>query len=126
MQRSQVQIFAPSLGFYFCNLFTLIHNFGPNSFCRPRPKFFHEFSETALLSKLRNSLVVLQRDVVWIMEDASFTKLYTICIPDQSVRTTVVGFRKTGEPVIEYVATLEWLWNAFIFCVCLHGNATSA
>ncbi|KAJ0616852.1 putative F-box domain-containing protein [Helianthus annuus] len=61
------------------------------------------------LSKLRNSLVVLQQDVVWIMEDAvqnSFTKLYAIRIPDQSVRTTVVGFRKTGEPVIEYVATM--------------------
>ncbi|KAJ0953045.1 putative F-box domain-containing protein [Helianthus annuus] len=61
------------------------------------------------LSKLRNSLVVLQQDVVWIMEDAvqnSFTKLYAICIPDQSVRTTVVGFRMTGEPVIEYVATM--------------------
>ncbi|KAJ0912058.1 hypothetical protein HanRHA438_Chr06g0270041 [Helianthus annuus] len=37
------------LSFYFCNSFTLNHNFGPNFFRRPRPKFFREFSGTALL-----------------------------------------------------------------------------
>ncbi|MFS8012688.1 hypothetical protein Hanom_Chr14g01323781 [Helianthus anomalus] len=48
MQRSHVRIFAPSLSFYFCNLFTLNHNFGPNFFRRPRPNFFQDFSGTAL------------------------------------------------------------------------------
>ncbi|GKB88720.1 putative reverse transcriptase domain-containing protein [Tanacetum coccineum] len=63
------------------------------------------------LSKLRDSLVVLQFSYgqiallncgVWMMENGdpkSFTKIYTITPPDGFLRT-VLGFRKSGETII--------------------------
>ncbi|KAK1413559.1 hypothetical protein QVD17_35334 [Tagetes erecta] len=64
------------------------------------------------VSKLRNSLVVVELDedeasyVVWMMEDGiiskSFTKLYSICTLDALI-IGVLGFRKSGEPLVEFV-----------------------
>ncbi|MFS8020053.1 hypothetical protein Hanom_Chr15g01411051 [Helianthus anomalus] len=64
------------------------------------------------LCKLRESLVVLELDVetknlvfrVWMMEDIvpkSFTKLFSIDIPDNVSEVYLKGFRKTGEPIID-------------------------
>ncbi|KAJ0551533.1 putative F-box domain-containing protein [Helianthus annuus] len=64
--------------------------------------------EFPYINKLRESLVVLEQDdpviIVWMMEDGvtkSFTKLFAVnvYIP-HPVFTKVVGFRKTGEPII--------------------------
>nr|XP_043634486.1 putative F-box only protein 10 isoform X1 [Erigeron canadensis] len=66
------------------------------------------------ISKLRECLVVLECNTkaekrvygVWMMMEhgvpESFTKLYTINIPDASIRN-VLGFRKSGEALIELV-----------------------
>ncbi|KAJ0568498.1 putative F-box associated interaction domain-containing protein [Helianthus annuus] len=68
------------------------------------------------ISKLRESLVVLQRNeyhsnsfFVWMMEDGipkSFTKIFTICTPGETL-ISVPGFRKSGEPIIE-ISTYLW------------------
>ncbi|KAJ0568702.1 putative F-box associated interaction domain-containing protein [Helianthus annuus] len=76
--------------------------------------------------KLRESLVVLERDVeandlvfpVWTMEDdlKSFTKLFTINIPDNVSEVCVRGFRKTGEPIIDSLPRYpEWTGSLAVY-----------
>ncbi|KAF5803836.1 putative F-box associated interaction domain-containing protein [Helianthus annuus] len=80
------------------------------------------------ICKLRESLVVLERDVeannlvfhVWIMEDVvpkSFTKLYAIDLPDADVSAVyVMGFRKTGEPIIDSASRYpEWTGSLAVY-----------
>ncbi|KAF5804007.1 putative F-box associated interaction domain-containing protein [Helianthus annuus] len=79
----------------------------------------HQSISGLTIYKLRESLVVLERDVeandlvfpVWTMEDdlKSFTKLFTINIPDNVSEVCVMGFRKTGEPIIDSLPRYpEW------------------
>ncbi|KAF5803871.1 putative F-box associated domain, type 1 [Helianthus annuus] len=76
----------------------------------------HELAHLSIdllsLCKLRESLVVIELDIetrnlvfrVWMMEDIvpkSFTKLFSIDIPDNVSEVYLKGFRKTGEPIID-------------------------
>ncbi|KAI3517989.1 hypothetical protein L1887_06275 [Cichorium endivia] len=63
------------------------------------------------ISKLRESLVVLEYDSilkracsVWMMENGvekSFTKLFTVEVPYGSRTITALGFRNSGQPILE-------------------------
>ncbi|KAJ0781539.1 putative F-box domain-containing protein [Helianthus annuus] len=70
----------------------------------------HKSDYTLSMSKLRESIVVLDRDddemvfVVWMMEDGvskTFTKPFTINYNTPDALYFVSGFRKTGEAIIE-------------------------
>ncbi|KAM0006485.1 putative F-box associated domain, type 1 [Helianthus debilis subsp. tardiflorus] len=72
----------------------------------------HLFIDLLSLCKLRESLVVLELYVetknlvfrVWMMEDIvpkSFTKLFSIDIPDNISEVYLKGFRKNSEPIID-------------------------
>ncbi|KAK9077309.1 hypothetical protein SSX86_005646 [Deinandra increscens subsp. villosa] len=70
------------------------------------------------ISKLRKSLVVIERDravydpifIVWMMEDGdskSFTKLFSIYTPDVSI-LGVLEFRESGEPILKVSEDDSW------------------
>ncbi|KAL7613834.1 hypothetical protein Lser_V15G05120 [Lactuca serriola] len=75
------------------------------------PSSWATMSKWLSISKLGESLVMLEHDLntegqvcceVWKMENGvqiSFTKLYTINAPKESIKA--VGFRKSGGPIIE-------------------------
>ncbi|KAJ0561833.1 putative F-box domain-containing protein [Helianthus annuus] len=90
----------------------------------------HQSIDGLSIYKLRESLLVLERDVeannlvfrVWMMEDVvpkSFTKLFTINIPDNVSEVYVTGFRKTGEPILDSLPCYpEWTGSLAVYEPC--------
>ncbi|KAL7615354.1 hypothetical protein Lser_V15G05091 [Lactuca serriola] len=89
------------------------------------PDSLAEHSQTELsVCKLRESLAMLQYStdigkhvcVVWMMENGvqrSFTKLFSISAPHGSM--TILGFRKSGQPIIEVKDDLSELSDLAVY-----------